>query len=273
MTYSVQRRYLAALFVCLAHGGVAVAEESHVTNVAAATSRPVADSSSLTPADRAIRLNEEAVQLIFDGKQEEGKTKILAALEIDPNNPTVLYNYAGICLTEGKPKDAIDAMERAVKADPADLTLVNRLAESHFANSNLEQAVKNYERIVAADPKFDQALFRLGTLYGMQQRWPQAESTLRKALELNKDDARVLANLGSVLVLQEKYKEAVGMLESARAKKPNPEAEMSLAIAYEGLKNPTKALQHYEAAKKLGLADEGLEKRIADLREKQQPSE
>lgn len=239
------------------------ADDTALTSISASGVNRVSDDSAH---EAAIKLNEQAVQLIFEGKAEAGRKKIVEALAHDPSNPTVLYNYAGICLTEGKAKEAVEAMEKAVKRDPKDLALLNRLAEAYFADSNLEFAVKNYERIVAVDPKFEQALFRLGTLYGMQQKWEESETTLRRAHEANKQDVKILTNLGSVLVLREKFRDAIEVLEIAKSKQPsNAEVEMSLGIAQEGLKANDKALQHYTEAKRLGLKDEGLEKRISEL--------
>ena len=267
----VARCYVAPLSVVIfgITPAAVLAQENALTNVSARGATPASGftgaEKQLSPSQKAIQLNEQAVKLIFDGKSAQGKAKFEEAMRLDPDNPTVLYNYAGICLTEGKSADAVGAMEKAVKADPHDLALWNRLAEANFASSDLESAIKHYEKIIAIDPKFEQAMFRLGTLYGMRQQWDLSESMLRKALDANKDDARILANLGSVLVLREKYQEAIDLLNRAHFESPNAEVEMSLAIAHDGLKNPTLALEHYKRAKELGLKDDGLEKRITEL--------
>ena len=122
-----------------------LAEDKSLTNVSATASVPSAAIAvaprAVSPSQRAIQLNEQAVKLIFDGKQEKGRAKIEEALKLDPENPTVLYNYAGICLTEGKSRDAVGAMNKAVKAEPDDLALCNRLSEAHFAYSDISCAI------------------------------------------------------------------------------------------------------------------------------------
>lgn len=214
---------------------------------------------------RAYELNEEGVELVFQGKRTEGRKKIQQALDYDPKNPTVLYNLAGLSLAESRPKDAIALMERAVELRPNDLAFLNRLAESHFADSNIVRALEYYEKIVASDPGYAEALLRLGTLYGMAKRWDKAEETLSRAVKLHPKDTRALSNYGNILVLREKFDAAIEVLTRAQALKPTAENAVALGIAHETAGKKEAALRDYQSAKALGDKDPELDKHLAEL--------
>ena len=216
-------------------------------------------------AGRSYRLNEEGVELVFKGKKLEGKRKIEAAIEHNPENATALYNLAGLELAASHPKEAIALMERALVIHPQDPAFLNRFAESHFANSDIKQAVAQYEKIVAVDPGFGEVMSRLGTLYGMLRQWEKAEDTLKKAVAQHPKDAQALANLGNILVLREKFADAVEVLNRAQALKPGKENLVALGIAYDSLKQPDMALAKYREAKSLGDRDPELERHITEL--------
>ncbi|MFN8391966.1 MAG: tetratricopeptide repeat protein [Bdellovibrionota bacterium] len=216
-------------------------------------------------ARRAFQLNEQGVELVFQGKRKEGQQKIQEALSYDPENPTCLYNLAGIELADSNTKKAIALMERAVALRPTDPAFLNRLAEAHFADSDLKGALKYYQQLVDLDPAYGDSMLRLGTLYGMLKDWDKAESTLRHATEIHPKDVRTLSNFGSVLVLREKFAEAILILEKAQGIKPLPENDVALGIAYEAVGDRSKALKSYETAKARGDKDAELTKHIAEL--------
>ncbi len=217
------------------------------------------------PEQQSFRLNEEGVELIFQGKREEGKKRIEQALKYDARNPTALYNLAGLELANSRPKEAIRLMQTALTIRPDDLAFLNRLAESHFADSDIPLAISSYESIVRRDPTFGEAMSRLGTLYGMQREWEKAEDTLRKAVAVHPKDAQALSNLGNTLVLREKFDEAIATLRRAQELGATPGNAVALGIAYEALGDPAKALEQYREAKKLGDKDEQLTQHIKEM--------
>jgi tetratricopeptide (TPR) repeat protein len=223
-------------------------------------------------ARQAYQLNEQGVELIFQGRREEGQKKIQAALDQDPNNPTAMYNLAGLKLADSKPREAIRLMEQALALRPNDLAFLNRLAESHFANSDIGRAADYYQKIVDRDPGYGEALLRLGTLRGMLRDWSRAEEALRRAVQLHPNDGRALSNFGSVLILREKFAEAVEVLQSADKAQHSGENQVALGIAYEALGKKDKALQSYQAARALGHKDAELDQHIAELTNQSSPS-
>lgn len=221
--------------------------------------------------DRAKRLNEEGVELVLQGEHDAGAEKISAALQLDPQNTTALYNLAGVRLSQSRTKEAIALMEQAVQLQPHDLAFLTRLGESHFADSNVPRAIYYFEQVMAEDPAFGETAFRLGTLYAMVKQWDAAERTLRKAVDLRPKDLRALSNLGNVLVVRERFDDAIKVLEQAQRIKKTPENSVALGIAFEAKKDTRRALQELKEARRLGDRSAEVAQHIEEL-ERSSPS-
>ncbi len=216
-------------------------------------------------AARARQLNEEGVELILSGEHARGRAKLNEALRQDNGNGTVLYNLAGIELSNSRPKQAIRYMESAISVAPNDLSFMNRLAEALVADSNIPRATEWYERIVSVDPSFGEAVVRLGVLYGMMKQNDKAEETLRRAVHLRPEDGKALSSLGSVLVMCEKYQEAREVLVKAQSINKTAENAAALGIASESLGDREGALKYFREAGMLGDNDPNLKKHILEL--------
>ncbi len=79
---------------------------------------------------KAYNLNEEAVELVFKGNKKEGLVKLKEATLLDPDNSTVLYNLAGVELSNSNPKEAIILLKRAVELKPDDLAFLRASVEN-----------------------------------------------------------------------------------------------------------------------------------------------
>jgi Flp pilus assembly protein TadD len=215
--------------------------------------------------EKAERLNEEGVGLVFKGKRQEGISKIKQAFAHDPHNTAILYNLAGLYIGEGDIYQAKLIMEKALEVDPDDVQFLSRYGEILIASRDFEQAVTVYQKILIAEPKHSGALVKLGAVYGMLERWEEAENSLREARKLRGDDPGLLSNLGNILVVRKKYEEAVSVLEKSQALKPDPDTAVTLGIACEALGEKAKAVNHYKRARELGHKGENLEDHISDL--------
>jgi len=225
-------------------------------------------SSRMTAEERAYQLNETAVGLVLKGDKAGGEAALREAARIDPNNPTVFYNLAGLYLNLGVIPKALEAVNRCVAIRPDDLSFLHRLGEIHFAAENFADAASVFELIAKQDPGFNEVLFHLGTVYAMQKRWEKAEEVLRRATELYPNQISVQTNLANVLIMRERFDEAVRLLEQIQQEQPSGEGALALGMAYDGAGQVDKAAAAYEVAKKLGAKDEHLEDRIADAKKR-----
>lgn len=248
-------------------GGVASAEGPHVSEVSLNSSR-TAPAHKPTSEEQAFRMNERAVEMVLHGQKDEGVALFVKASQLDPKNPTILYNLGGVYLSQGNIPKALEAINRCVALRPEDLSILHRLGEVHFAAENFADAAEVFERIAEKDSHFNEVLFHLGTVYAMQQRWDDAEKVLRRAVKISPDQSSLETNLANVLIMKKQYAEAAKILQHSQSREPQAETALALGVAYEGDNKMQEALAAYESAEKLGLKDDQLKIRLDAVRKK-----
>jgi tetratricopeptide (TPR) repeat protein len=114
------------------------------------------------------------------------------------------------------------------------------------------EAIECYERVLELDPAHAAAHINLGTLYYNRQDFAAAERHYRKAVESDGRYALGYFDLGNVLDETGRVADATEAYKSALSLAPTyADAHYNLALAYEKLKQPRKALRHWRAYIKL----------------------
>lgn len=114
------------------------------------------------------------------------------------------------------------------------------------------EAIAAYHRVLDLEPMHAAAHINLGTLYYNRQDFGQAEKHYRKAIEADSRYALAYFDLGNVLDETGRVQEAVQTYKIAIQLAPTyADAHYNLALAYEKLREPRKALKHWQAYTKL----------------------
>ena len=114
------------------------------------------------------------------------------------------------------------------------------------------QAMATYERVLELDPQHAAAHINLGTLYYNRQDYSAAEEHYRFALQIDARYALAHFDLGNVLDETGRVAEAIQTYMTALQLAPTyADAHYNLALAYEKVKEPRKALKHWQAYVKL----------------------
>jgi tetratricopeptide (TPR) repeat protein len=117
------------------------------------------------------------------------------------------------------------------------------------------QAIALYERVLELDPDHAAAHINLGTLYYNRQDYTAAEEHYSRATTIDPRYALAYFDLGNVLDETGRVLEAVKTYLTALQLAPTyADAHYNLALAYEKLKEPRKALKHWQAYVKLDSA-------------------
>ena len=113
---------------------------------------------------------------------------------------------------------------------------------------NQLQAIAAYERVLELDPEHAAAHINLGTLYYNRQDYKAAEEHYRYALQIDPRYALAHFDLGNVLDETGRVAEAIETYLTALQLAPTyADAHYNLALAYEKMKEPRKALKHWQA--------------------------
>ena len=114
------------------------------------------------------------------------------------------------------------------------------------------EAIAAYHRVLDLAPNHAAAHINLGTLYYNRQEFGLAERHYRKAIDSDPRYALAHFDLGNVLDETGRVHDAVATYKTALQLAPTyADAHYNLALAYEKVREPRKALKHWQAYIKL----------------------
>ena len=114
------------------------------------------------------------------------------------------------------------------------------------------QAIAVYQRVLELDPEHAAAHINLGTLYYNRQDYRLSEKHYRSAIEIDPRYALAYFDLGNVLDETGRVTEAIQAYNTALQLAPTyGDAHYNVALAYEKVREPRKALKHWRAYVKL----------------------
>ena len=114
------------------------------------------------------------------------------------------------------------------------------------------EAIAAYHKVLEIDPSHAAAHINLGTLYYNRQEFGLSERHYRQAIETDPRYALAYFDLGNVLDETGRVKEAIQTYKTALQLAPTyADVHYNLALAYEKLREPRKALKHWQAYIKL----------------------
>lgn len=114
------------------------------------------------------------------------------------------------------------------------------------------EAISAYHKVLELEPTHAAAHINLGTLYYNRQEFSLAERHYRQAIESDPRYALAYFDLGNVLDETGRVQEAILTYKVAIQLAPTyADAHYNLALAYEKLREPRKALKHWQAYVKL----------------------
>jgi tetratricopeptide (TPR) repeat protein len=114
------------------------------------------------------------------------------------------------------------------------------------------QAIAAYQRVLELDPQHAAAHINLGTLHYNRQDYTLSERHYRAAIEIDPRYALAYFDLGNVLDETGRVTEAIQAYNTALQLAPTyGDAHYNVALAYEKVREPRKALKHWRAYVKL----------------------
>ncbi|WP_334383348.1 MULTISPECIES: tetratricopeptide repeat protein [unclassified Bradyrhizobium] len=124
------------------------------------------------------------------GKWPEAEADYLKALELDPDQPSVLnelgFNWVDRNL---KLKEGLALLEKAVKLQPDNGDMLDSLGWAHYRLGDYHEAIKLIERAAALEPKSSEIRNHLGDAYWRTGRQDEARKSWEQALSLKPDPA------------------------------------------------------------------------------------
>ena len=137
------------------------------------------------------------------------------ALELAPNSPLVLVNYAAMLRKFGQADAAIETYQRAVKVAPDFAKAWIELGMAALDAGRIQLALASLERAVKLQPDSAFAWHALGNARRAGDQMEAAEAAFRKAIALAPSSGTAWVNLGVVLRMLGRTDEALACFDSA----------------------------------------------------------
>ncbi len=162
-----------------------------------------------------------------------------------------LEPIAGQFVMDFDPADKVVAANAKVRAIPSDESVAELFARGIALEEDpatQTEAIEIYEKVLEAEPQHAAAHINLGTIFYNRQDFVKAEHHYRAAIEADARYALAYFDLGNVLDETGRVPEAIKAYGTALLLAPTyGDAHYNLALAYEKMKQPRKALRHWRA--------------------------
>jgi len=213
---------------------------------------------------RAKRVRSVVIRASLDAmlKQVAGMENPLLEAGTFPSGSRVVFRHHGSAVEPLAGQFVMDFGSRervVVSAKVSTLRAAETAAELFTKGVGLEdsptsqlEAMDCYQRVLELDPGHAPAHINLGTLFYNRQDYASAEQHYRKAVEADPRYALGYFDLGNVLDETGRVPDAIASYQSALSLAPTyADAHYNLALAYEKLKQPRRALRHWRIYAKL----------------------
>ncbi len=147
------------------------------------------------------------------GNSDEAEKAFLHALELAPNHPLVLVNYATMLRKTGRLDAALGALQRAVDTAPDFAKAWTELGVTALEAGHPQQALVALKRAVELQPDSVLAWHGLGNASRATEDLDAAEAAFTKVIALAPEHRSASINLGTVLRLSGRPDEAIACFE------------------------------------------------------------
>ncbi|TAF63858.1 MAG: hypothetical protein EAZ55_12770 [Cytophagales bacterium] len=158
-------------------------------------------------------LYKQAVQLIDEGKKEEGLKSLNKAIELEPTYYDAIYARSYYYMTEGLYEQAINDYELLLLIRPDDYDIHVYMGQAHIFAEYYSEAEDYLLSAVLLDSLKGDAYSILGNLYYVLDLYPDALENFEKAISLNKEDISAYFYRASTYRYLKDYPKALSDIE------------------------------------------------------------
>lgn len=142
----------------------------------------------------AFSLNNEAAAFLQEGRPEKALPLLHQALDVLPDDTSVLLNLGGAYILLGRHEEAVAVLTRAADLAPDDAMVWCNLGAALLRlpgereEEDQRRAIEALARALELDPQAANVAYNLGLVYRDRQEWQRAAHYFRRALLANPRD-------------------------------------------------------------------------------------
>jgi Flp pilus assembly protein TadD len=203
--------------------------------------------------DPAEILYAEARAAAEDGRRDEAKRLYREMLGRHPAHVGARNNLALLLDAEGNHQGALAELDRALEIAPENSTLLVNRGALLGATGRFAAAERDLKKVLRIEPAHAEALFNLGVVMTKKGLWGEAVPHLKRAVELEPERGAAHYYLGEALNhVDDLYGALAAYQRAAELQPDNPRALYGLGIIYDRLARPEDAAQMYRRSREVG---------------------
>lgn len=200
-----------------------------------------------------------ANRLANKGYDSKAQTYYEAALERvptngtgNPNNATVLYEYANFLADQDRHEQAIKRYRQALELEPERPEIHNNIAVSYAELEAYEKALAHCQEALKIDEERPEIHTNIASILQRLGRYDEAIVHYQRAIELAPEQPEAYNNWGQLLMNTGRYNKAAAQFEEAIAIDPEyAEAHVNYATLLRQMGREEEAMTHLEEAMRL----------------------
>ena len=145
------------------------------------------------------------------------------AMQVNPDDPNVLYNIGTVMAKLGRWNDAIPYFQRALQLTPDDADILDNLGFALAQNRQLPDAITCFQAALKLKPDSADAHNNLATMLFAQGNYAEAAEQYTAAVKLSPDNPHMIVNLADTLVRLGRKTEAAQYYRRALEIQPDNE--------------------------------------------------
>ena len=170
------------------------------------------------------QLNNQANQLLAEGKVQQAADTYREALRLSPNNALFHYNHSLALDKLGNLSEEERELEAAVKLDPKLGVAHDQLGLLALRGGRLDKAEQEFKTALVINPRDAEAQDNLGVLFSMQGNDAQAATLFQQSIQSDPKYTKAYADLGMMEAKRGEYAEAERQFQTAIKMAPDDES-------------------------------------------------
>ena len=154
-------------------------------------------------------------------KQELLESTLNEALNVNPEDPDLLFTAGKVFKDNGDIDKAVEYLERGLKINPGSAIGARYLADAYYDMGDMEGAVFAYTKAIRSDPDNPDLHFNVGVLYLQLGDFEMTEEEFQKVLVINPDDDQAAIGIGEAYEGMERWEDSEYYYK--RALRTNPD--------------------------------------------------
>jgi len=156
-----------------------------------------------------------------DGKNREAADEYRQALQRNPNEADLHYNFGLALARQGQTDEAVAQYREALRLKTNHLKAHNNLGIVLARQGHHDAALAEYRLAVDLNPELEATYTNLGQELAQKGQLDEAVKNFNRVLQLKPDQADAYNNLGNVMTVQGRPDEAIAYYHTALRLKPD----------------------------------------------------